>query len=416
LRAGVCEGSEVTRVSRRQALKSLAAAGIAAAAQGLARADSQPLGPGGIPLARPDRPVALPLNAAPIPSGLPPERGGTFKLFNYPDYISKAMVEEFGRQHDVSMELSIFSNMDEAVTRMASRLVRPDVTNISHERLAQAVAGKLIRPLNLDYIPNLKTHIWQSLQSPFYDVGSRYTIPYVVYATGIGWRSDKISEDIARMDNPWSIFWRSQRYKGYVGILDDDRQALSLAMLYRGFYDINTEDPAVIERALVDLSALIPICNPKVNTTQASTLPTGESWLHEADSGDILGSYFTERPAGYDGSSLRFWAAPKGKGPVNSDCWAILAATEKPVLAHLWLNYLLEPRFAYRNFLDIGYQPPQVSLTVDSLLEKKVIPENLRTTIFTDETFGIGSIHFSTLTSRGNALWQKTYARFMAGT
>jgi len=406
-------------LSRRQALRVLGAAGMAAAGDPAISTGSHadpPLGPGGIPLARPDSPVALPLNAKPLASGLQPETGGTFKLFNYQDYISKELVDDFGRQYGVEMELSTFSNMDQAITRMANRMIQPDVTNISHERLAQAVVGKLIGPLNLDYIPNLRKYIWPSLRSPFYDVGSRYTVPYVVYATGIGWRDDRISEDIARMDNPWSIFWKSARYKGYVGILDDDRQALSLAMLYRGFYDINTEDPAIIERALADLTALVRICNPKINETQSRTLPRGESWLHEADSGDLLGSFFSERPAGYDGSSLRFWSAPKGKGPVNSDCWAILSTTEKPVLAHLWLNYLLEPRFAYRNFLYTGYQPPQLSMTVGSLLEERIIPQNLSTTIFSDEAFGVGSIHYATLTSRGNALWQKTYARFMAGT
>jgi spermidine/putrescine transport system substrate-binding protein len=417
----------VGRLTRRQALNVLGSAGVAAAVgrttaagagaaqAGAAHADP-PMGPGGIPLARPDRPVALPLNAEPLESGLRPETGGTFKLFNYSDYISKELVDDFGRRYGVAMELSTFSSMDQAITRMATRLIQPDVTNISNERLAQAVAGKLIRPLNLDYIPNLKEHIWPSLRSPFYDVGSRYTVPYVVFATGIGWRDDKISEDIAWMDNPWSIFWKSARYKGYVGILDDDRQALGLAMLYRRFYDINTEDPAIIERALADLTALIPICNPKINETQARTLASGESWLHEADSGDLLGAFFTDLPAGYDGASLRFWSAPKGKAPVDNDCWAILSATEKPVLAHLWLNYLLEPRFAYRNFLWSGYQPPQVSITVDSLLEKRIIPENLRTTIFSDEAFGSGSMHYATLTSHGIALWQKAYARFMAGT
>jgi spermidine/putrescine transport system substrate-binding protein len=413
------EDCDVTRLSRRQALKFLGAAGVTAAGgaaiAGGAHADP-PMGPGGVRLARPDSPVALPLNAKPIASGLRPETGGTFKLFNYSDYISKELVDDFGRQYGVEMELSTFSNMDQAITRLASRMIRPDVTNISHERLAQAAVGKLIRPLNLDYIPNLRRYIWPSLRSPFYDVGSRYTVPYVVYATGIGWRDDKISEDIARMDNPWSIFWKSARYKGYVAILDDDRQALGLAMLYRGCYNINTEDPAIIERALADLTALIPICNPKINETQTRTLPSGESWLHEADSGDLLGSFFSERPADYDGSSLRFWSAPKGTGPVNNDCWAILSATEKPVLSHLWLNYLLEPRFAYRNFLFTGYQPPQVSITVDSLLEKKIIPGNLRTTIFSDEAFGVGSIHYAALTSHGNALWQMAYARFMTGT
>jgi spermidine/putrescine transport system substrate-binding protein len=408
------------QLSRRQALKAHGAAGIAAGAMPLiaggARADTQPIGPGGIPLARPDKPVTLPLHGKPIKSALQPETGGTFKLFNYQDYIYKKLVDDFGKKYGVAMELSTFDTMDQAITRMASHTVEPDVTNISNQRLAQAVAGKLLMPINLDYVPNLKRNIWPSLHSPFYDVGSRYTIPYTTYSTGIGWRADKVSEDIANMGNPWSIFWKSEKYKGYVGILNDTREALGLAMLYRGFYDINTEDPAVIEKALADLKTLIPICSPKINTTQSRTLAAGESWLHQANSGDLLGAFFSDRPAGYDGSSLRFWSPPKGKGPVDNDCWAILSTTEKPVLAHLWLNYLLDQNFAYSNFIFSGYQPPQVSITVDSLIERKIIPDNLRTTIFTTDTFGSGSIDYATLTPKGEALWQKAYARFNSGT
>ena len=37
-----------------------------------------------------------------------------------------------------------------------------------------------------------------------------YTVPYTIYTTGIGWRADKVSEDIAKMDNPWSIFWKCE--------------------------------------------------------------------------------------------------------------------------------------------------------------------------------------------------------------
>src|SRR5882724_11856615 len=71
-------------LSRRQALKSLGAAGIAAATMpflgGAARADmsGQLIGPGGIPLARPAHPVKLPVFEDPINSGLQPETGGTF--------------------------------------------------------------------------------------------------------------------------------------------------------------------------------------------------------------------------------------------------------------------------------------------------------------------------------------------------
>ena len=54
------------------------------------------------------------------------------------------------------------------------------------ERLA---VGKVLQPLNLSYIPNLRQNVWPSLASPWYDVGSRYTVPYTIYTTGIAWRA-----------------------------------------------------------------------------------------------------------------------------------------------------------------------------------------------------------------------------------
>ncbi len=408
-------------ISRRRALKALGAVGIGATMAPMmidhALADDQHMGPGGIPLARPGKPVTLPLHEKPIASGLQPETGGTFKLFNYQDYFDKKLIDEFGKKYNVKMELTTFDSMDQAITRLASKSVQPDVTDITPDRLAQAVAGKLIKPINLDYIPNLKANIWPALHSPFYDVGSRYTVPYVTYATGIGWRADKIKEDVAKLDNPWDIFWKSEAYKGYVGVLDDARESLVMGMLHQGIYDINTEDPAIIDKALADLKALIPICNPKINITEYQTLATGESWLHQSWSGDLLGAFFNYLPAGDDGSHLRFWSPAKGKGPVQNDCWAILRTTKKPVLAHLWLNYLLDKDVAYKNFTGFtGYQPPQVSITANSLIADKVLPENLRTAIFDSDHFGEGSLQEMTLTPKGQALWQKAYAKFNSGT
>ena len=50
-------------------------------------AGQEPTGPGGLPLARPDKRVTLPRWEQPIASNLQPETGGTFEIFNYPDYL-----------------------------------------------------------------------------------------------------------------------------------------------------------------------------------------------------------------------------------------------------------------------------------------------------------------------------------------
>ena len=142
-------------------------------------------------------------------------------------------------------------------------------------------------------------------------------------------------------------------------------------------------------------------------------MATGQSWLHQSWSGDLLAAFFTYLPPGDDGSHLQYWAPATSKGPSQNDCWVILSTTTKPVLAHLWLNYLLDADVAYGNFVKFtGYQPPQNSITPDALIANKVIPENLRTTIMTADAIGPHSLQETTLTSNGQKLWQAAYARF----
>jgi len=376
-------------------------------------------GPDGkvIPLARPNRPVTLPMYQDPIKAGLKPETGGTFTIFNYTDYLYPKVLRDFGAKYGVSVNYSKFNSMDEAIRKLSTGAVQADATNITHDRLAQAVAGKLIQPINLDYIPNLAANIWPSLQSPFYDVGSLYTVPYCLYKTGIAWRSDKVSEDIPNLTpTPWEIFWQSEKYKGFVGVLDDSRESITMAMLLRGDLDINTEDPAKINKAVADLQQLVNICNVKYDIQQFHTIPEGTCYLHEAWAGDMLAGvfYYLQKPS--DAKLLQFWADVKGKTPIQNDCWAIPTNSTKPVLAHLWMNWLLDAHESYENFHAYnGYQSPQNSVTADDLIARGIVPENLRSSVMSPSDFGPTAMEEMTLTSSGQLLWQNGYAKATAG-
>ena len=205
------------------------------------------LGPGGLPLARPDRRVTLPRWEDPIASGMEPETGGEFTVFNYPAYIYGKLLKDFGKKYNVTVKVTPFDDINSGVQRLASGAVQPDVTEMTPDNLDRVVAGKLIKPLNLDYIPNLKKNVWPSLADPFYDVGSRYGVPYTTYATGIAWRTDHVTEDIENMPNPWDIIWESQAYKGKTALLSEVRETIAMALLRKGHTDINTEDPKLID-------------------------------------------------------------------------------------------------------------------------------------------------------------------------
>ncbi len=374
------------------------------------------LGPGGLPLARPDKRVTLPFYEDPIESGLEPETGGTFTVFNYPAYFYKKLLKEFGAKYGVDVQVTPFDNINSGLSRLASGAVNPDVMEITPDTLDIGVAGKLIKPLNLDYIPNLQKNIWPQLVDPFYDGESHYTVPYTCYATGIAWRTDHVTEDIAGMEQPWDIFWQSDAYKGKVGLLSENRETIGMALLRKGITDINTEDPALVNRAVSDLKELYGVCNIKVDDIQYQTIPEDSSWLHQAWSGDMIAAYIYYLPKGTPATALGYWKADKGKVPVQNDCFAVCSTTKKPVLSHLFLNYLLDNGVAYSNFVNFnGYQPPLNEIDPDSLIKDGVVPENLANSVLTNDDLGPDSLQYATLTSKGQQLWEDGYSNFQAG-
>jgi spermidine/putrescine transport system substrate-binding protein len=284
------------------------------------------------------------------------------------------------------------------------------------DNLDRVVAGHLIKPINLDYIPNLKKNVWPSLVDPFYDVGSQYGVPYTAYATGIAWRTDQVKVDIPSMSNPWDIFWQAQAYKGKTALLSEVRETIAMALLRKGELDINTEDPAKINKAVADLQELYNICNIKVGDLQYSTIPEDKAWLNQAWSGDMMSAFFYYLPNKATGPLLRFWHPEKGKGPIQNDMWSVCTTTKKPVLAHLFLNFMLDNTNAYSNFVNFnGYQPPLNEIVPEDLVKKKVIPETLATCVLTESDLGPDSLQEMTLTTTGQSLWQDGYSTFLSG-
>ncbi|HEX6365932.1 MAG TPA: hypothetical protein VF000_07270, partial [Agromyces sp.] len=105
-----------------------------------------------------------------------------------------------------------------------------------------------------------------------------------------------------------------------------------------------------------------------------------------------------------------------GTGPIGSDLWCVCSTTKKPVLAHLFLNYMLDNGVAYKNFVNFnGYQPPLNEIQPDTLVSKGVIPENLANSVLTERDFGPKALVEGPLTTAGQSLWQNGYATFQSG-
>ena len=381
----------------------------------------KPTGPGGLPLPRPDNAVTWGITDTnkPIADGRPVERG-PLRVYNYADYIDPALIKRFEKQYSASVQIATYNSSDEAIAKLASGAVAFDVViGLTGSNIVNLIAQKLLQPLNHSYLGNLAKNVWPELQDPFYDRGARYTVPYVVWSDGIGWRNDKVKEDIAGMDVPWDIFWHAQAYRGLVGILDDKRDALSLplqrdAMRTGVRPDLNTESGAAVAHSESELAQLGSICNPKVTITDYQTLPEAKTVLHQSWSGDLLSAAFYYLPKGVKADVLSYWA-PQQNGVVQNDFLCIGRTAKSPVLAHTFLNYVLDDKNAYSNFVNFtGYTPPQNAINAESLIKQGLIPKSLADAVVRPDQFAANQ-ELLQLSIEGERVWDDAWAKFKAG-
>jgi spermidine/putrescine transport system substrate-binding protein len=407
---------------RRALLRNAALLGISVPALSAllqACADS-PTGAGGsgggspkaIQIASPDNPVTWDIadDNQPIADGLPPE-AGPLLLYNYADYIGPAVVKSFEEKYGVEVKVSTFNDTDEAITKIRTGAVPFDVYFPSYDQIGRMVTAKLVRPLNHSYIGNLG-NVWSTFANPWYDGEARYSVPYSVYTTGVGWNTDLVTDDVAALDNPYDALW-DEAYRGMVGIIDDWHTAMAMVALRAGLPDVNTDDPddlAVIQENLTELSKAT---QPKVTVSMYNDLPSGQMGISQMWSGDVVNAQYY-LPKGKSVDVLRYWFPEDGKGLVDNDLMMVLSGGKNPVLAHLFLEHMLDEKNSLKNFGYIGYQPPQNALDTEKLVADGYLPENLATAAVREEWFDV-AYRLLELTVANDAAWHQVWQQFKAG-
>ena len=364
-------------------------------------------------IASPDKPVTWDIakDNESIAAGLAPEKGATLQLYTYADYVSPDAIKSFEEKYGATVAVSTFNDTDEAITKIRAGSVDYDVFFPSYDQIGKLVNGSLLRPLNHSYIPNIK-NVWPVFTNPFYDQQWRYTTPYTVYTTGIGWNNTVVPADIGALKNPYESLW-DPAYTNKTAVIDDWHTAMSMVLLKSGITDVNTSSAADLKIVGEQLTALVAATSPKVTITMYTDVPTGQIGLTQMWSGDIINAQ-NYLPEGATAEVLRYWFPTDGRGLVDNDLMVILRSGKNPVLSHLFINHMLDTESAKQNFKQIGYQPPQVSMNPDSLVADGFVAENIKTAIVRPEYYDVG-FRILELDPENDAAWHNVWRAFKAG-
>jgi spermidine/putrescine transport system substrate-binding protein len=164
-----------------------------------------------------------------------------------------------------------------------------------------------------------------------------------------------------------------------------------------------------------------------------SGIPEGKFGLHQSWSGDMQATpWYTSNPREEAGLLRYYWPARDGfGGTIDNDLYAIPKTAKNPVLAHMFLNYMMDEFNAIKNWSWVGYQVPFSAVNPDTIFEESYpglegwfvwdykAPkgehwDNLKSTIVTEEDFEIGKRAIG-LDVEVDALWQDAYSEFKAG-
>lgn len=317
-------------VSRRSLLKGGLALGATAAAAGCAY---------------------IPTNEPPLvslPKSAKAKIDGDLVYFNWADYLDPGVLRRFQKEYGVKIIQSNFDSMEGMYAKIQAGNQYDVVFPIAKWVAKMRAEGKL-RAIDHSQLTNADQMFYSGsyFNDPWYDPKSSVSVPFTVYKTGIGWRTDKVDT----MTGSWRDLWDPQASKR-IFTLDDQDEALAMAALLLG-YDVNT----VKTKQLDEIKKLL-ISQKKYlraySSDDVNDMSSGNAWIHHMWSGDFL---YLRQGVAKDPTKFDF-EAPKEGTPINSDTYAIPTNAQHPGTAMVFIDYLLRPENVKKNMEYLYYPFP----------------------------------------------------------
>jgi spermidine/putrescine transport system substrate-binding protein len=296
-----------------------------------------------------------------------PRVDGDLVYFNWAQYLDPKLIRQFERKHNVTVRESNFDSMEGMMAKLRSGN-RYDLIFPSAEYASRLIAGD-----QLLEIPRSKLaandDIYAYFDDPWYDSGSAHTVPYSLYLTGLGYRSNRIEG----MTGSWRDLGNPEA-EGRAFILDDFQEGIGMANLVNG-NELNAAEPEQLDAArqyLIDLKPNLRGFSSDTLTNMAS----GNAWIQHVWNGDIINARYRMD----DPETLRFQQNEEGV-PMGSDVFAIPANAEHPGTALLFIDFLIEnsaqnstwtgypmpTESAERPYAELVEGEPELQITVEDL-------------------------------------------------
>ena len=267
-------------------------------------------------------------------------------VYNWGDYLAPEVLERFAARPGAATVAQDFYLSEGELFAKLQAGARYDLCVPMDYQLSRLQEHAFIKAIDLGRVPGVanldaKFAPWHA---PADRGGACYAIPYLWGTTGIGYDSDKVK--------PAPTSWKALfdlRYAGRMSVIDSKGDVFDQALLAAG-QGINSNDKPLIQSKIYPMLKEQKRLLRAYDSNPARALVSGETWLAQIDSGDLM-------RASKSKPSLRY-VIPEEGAALWIDYLAIPAAAAQVGLTLEFIEFLLDPEIAAINANFLHFATP----------------------------------------------------------
>jgi len=329
-------------------------------------------------------------------------------LYNWNNYIAPETVKRFEEQCKCEVVQTYYSDNEELLAKLAAGAKGYDVLVPTSNAVEALIKGGQLMPIDKAKLPNLK-NINPTYLNTAFDPGNKYSVPYAMSTTILGYNDEKMKE-LGLPTDTWAVIFDPkylEKVKGRVTVLDSASELFAAALKYLG-YSANDVDPKHWDEAATLIKKAKPYWAAFNASSYIKELTVGNIWLVHGYSNDIFQANLDAQAAGRKFRILQ--GMPKEGAVLAVDNMVLQKGAPRAELGLTFMNFMLEGKNSAELTNLIGSGNPNTEAI------KYIKPELLRNpAIFPDKEVLPKLEQLKDLTATQRRLRNKLWTEIKAG-
>ncbi|NDC80513.1 MAG: spermidine/putrescine ABC transporter substrate-binding protein [Verrucomicrobia bacterium] len=249
-------------------------------------------------------------------------------LYCWSEYIPQSVIDDFSKETGIKVSVENFSSNEEMVTKLLAGGGKYDLIQPSEYTVEALIRENQLLPINPAILSNL-ANISSEFRSMPYDVGNKFSVPYMAGFVGICINTQKVKNPVRGFSDVFT-----PEHKGRIVVLDDAREITSWAFAAEKL-GINDVTPENLEKVKPLLKKWLPLVKVYDSDSPKTSLKNGDVDLGVVWSGEAALLYRDDKKFAF--------VLPAEGSHLFVDNLAIPRSAVHPQNAHLFINYILRP-------------------------------------------------------------------------